>query len=860
MGSIAINFSTPVSTASFNLQSLSLSLNGANVPLTGSAASLAPNGSDTLNAGGTPCYASWTLSGLSGLTATGGTYQLNLAKAGIADYLDESLLSGASARWVMSTDTIQSAATTGQSIRIAVDASTPADADVYINSATAPTYVVPLSQVSQWSITGGSGTAVTLDFSNGDPVPQGDGLAFIGDAATNNDSLLIKDTSGNADSVMVTPTEVTVNGQTFAYSSVPNVTVDLSGQQNSLTINGASVDTNVPGANFAGTAVAVTNGGTINLGGLTTAVGSVSLINGTIVNGTFQGSAGRLVQSGSISAGLAGSGALLKNTSGTVVLSGSNNYTGTTVVAAGKLVVANANGLPSGASLYVGALETTVAVTASANPSTIGQLVTFTATVAGTVPVLAVPTGTVTFMEGNTTLGTAVVGANGQASFSTSALPGGSDTIAASYGGDGTFAASSGSLPETVTKATTTTAVVSSVNPSVYGQSVTFTVTVSGTSPLGATPTGTVVFQDGSTTLGTTPLSANEQAAFTTSALVVGNHTITASYGGDGNFQASSSSGLTETVNRAAITTSLTSSSNSFVYGQQVTLTATVTVTYPGSGTPTGTVTFISGSTAIGSSPLSGGTAVLNTTAVPAGSNTLTAVYGRDGVNFFGSTSPGISATVAWAPLTITANNATKVYGAALPDVVGQLLGIRQRRHLCEPHDAADPGPQRYVVQQRRQLFDHSQRSGRLELHDYLRRRDADRQPRPADDHGQQRHQGLRGRAADVVGQLLGIRQRRHFCEPHDAADPNPERRGVQQRRQLFDRSQRSGRLELHDYLRRRDADRQPRPADDHGQQREQGLRRRLAELYGQLCRVRQRRHVDEPDSPAGPNHYRDAR
>jgi len=85
---------------------------------------------------------------------------------------------------------------------------------------------------------------------------------------------------------------------------------------------------------------------------------------------------------------------------------------------------------------------------------------------------------------------------------------------------------------------------VSSQNPSAVGQLVTFTATITG-SP--GTPTGTVTFTDGATTLGTVPL-AGGNASLTTSSLSAGTHTITATYGGDANFAASSAS-LQQAVN-----------------------------------------------------------------------------------------------------------------------------------------------------------------------------------------------------------------------------------------------------------------------------------------------------------------------
>lgn len=95
----------------------------------------------------------------------------------------------------------------------------------------------------------------------------------------------------------------------------------------------------------------------------------------------------------------------------------------------------------------------------------------------------------------------------------------------------------------------TTTGVTSSVNPSDFGQSVTFTATVISN---GGTPTGTVQFKDNGTNLGgLQTLNPSGVATFATSALTVGTHTITADYGGGTNFLASSGTLLNGQVVRA---------------------------------------------------------------------------------------------------------------------------------------------------------------------------------------------------------------------------------------------------------------------------------------------------------------------
>ena len=191
--------------------------------------------------------------------------------------------------------------------------------------------------------------------------------------------------------------------------------------------------------------------------------------------------------------------------------------------------------------------------------------------------------------------------------------------------------------------------VVTSVNPSVFGQRVTFTATVTASSPVPGTPTGTVTFKDGSASLGTGALNASCVASFTTSTLTVGAHRITAVYGGDTNFTASTSSSVLQTVHQASTTTTLTSSVSAAVAGQPVTFTATVTATPPGAGTATGLVTFEDGTTSIGTASLSAGSATCTTSALSVATHTISAVYGGDN-NFTGSTSGTIMLIVIPPP------------------------------------------------------------------------------------------------------------------------------------------------------------------------------------------------------------------
>src|SRR5262249_18070752 len=162
----------------------------------------------------------------------------------------------------------------------------------------------------------------------------------------------------------------------------------------------------------------------------------------------------------------------------------------------------------------------TTALTAQPNPSNEGQVVVFIASVTPADGGSA--TGKVSFREGNATLGTADVGGNGQASFRTSALGVGPHTIIAAYEGAVRYGKSS-SPPwvQTVRTSTTKTALATSLDPSGFGQPVTFTATVTGNS---GTPTGTVAFQDGSVRLASAVPLTNGKASFEISTLSGGPH------------------------------------------------------------------------------------------------------------------------------------------------------------------------------------------------------------------------------------------------------------------------------------------------------------------------------------------------
>ncbi|MEW6217289.1 MAG: Ig-like domain-containing protein, partial [Candidatus Bipolaricaulota bacterium] len=284
----------------------------------------------------------------------------------------------------------------------------------------------------------------------------------------------------------------------------------------------------------------------------------------------------------------------------------------------------------------VAGIATTTVLVSDVNPAVHGQLVTFTATVSPTPD-----GGTVTFKDGTTDISGAVTVASGQAQFSTSSLSTGAHSITAEYSGTTNYDAStSGPLTQTVVKADTSVSVSSSANPSVTGQSVTFTATVSAVSPGSGTPTGTVDFYAGGNMIAANcPLSGGTTTCSHAFAHTESPVAVTAYYSGDPNYNPidNTLTPLTQTVNKASTATSITAGASSWL-GEPYTVSGTVSVTSPGTGTPTGTVTVSDGAGASCAANLvAGAWSCSLTSSGAAGTRTLTAVYEGD-ENFAGST------------------------------------------------------------------------------------------------------------------------------------------------------------------------------------------------------------------------------
>jgi hypothetical protein len=282
-------------------------------------------------------------------------------------------------------------------------------------------------------------------------------------------------------------------------------------------------------------------------------------------------------------------------------------------------------------------LPTTTTLLSSPNPGAIDKKISYTASVSNKNGGTA--TGSVTFLEQGSNSGAVVSLTNGQAVYTTEYKTLGVHSFNAFYSGDANNDFSeSATVTEHVMGASVMT-LTTSGSPSRIGQSVTFTATV--TSKYGAIPDGELVtFYDGPAKMGSVAL-AGEMAAYTTSLLSAGKHTIKAEYSGDAIYKPSTRE-VSQVVNKNATTTTLSSSMNPSRFEQAVTFTAQVTSSGP---PPTGKVTFKDGTRTLGSAKLSGGVATLTTSKLAVGTHPIAAEYLGDADNAT-STSPVLDQVV----------------------------------------------------------------------------------------------------------------------------------------------------------------------------------------------------------------------
>jgi uncharacterized protein (TIGR03437 family) len=333
----------------------------------------------------------------------------------------------------------------------------------------------------------------------------------------------------------------------------------------------------------------------------------------------------------------------------TAIYSGDLNFAGST-----------STGLPMSApSLNISG----VSISTSVDPATVGQPITYTATVTGS---KGIATGSVQFLADGNLMGSGNLNTVGVATFTTSSLSAGSHTIVASYGGDDNYAPSvSAGYGQQVQKLVSTVSVSSNVAAPILGQAIVFTVQLGPTPGAGyAAQTGTVTLFDTSTQIASVTASA-PVTTITISSLFAGTHQIIAKYSGDGIWYPANSTAFVQIVGRAATTTTLTSAPAPA--SSQIILTATVTASQ---GIPTGTVNFVdpTNQNVVASATLVNGTA---TTMVKPGDPSLVAVYSGDSNFLPSSSSNGFNELKAenaasFATATFAPNEIVSLFGSSL--------------------------------------------------------------------------------------------------------------------------------------------------------------------------------------------------
>jgi hypothetical protein len=347
----------------------------------------------------------------------------------------------------------------------------------------------------------------------------------------------------------------------------------------------------------------------------------------------------------------------------TVTLGGTTATYATTTLSDGVhslTAVYNADtndGTSTSAPVSVKVLQTvSLSVTStSPNPSSARANVHFVATLT---PLQGIqPTGAVTFLDGATVLGTGTLSGM-TATFDTTSLSVGTHQIVASYAGDtSTETLTSATFPFTVNADGSSVTLTASANPATFGTPVTLTAAVSAS---GGALSGTVIFEDGGTTIGQGTVT-NGVAVFTTSSLSAGVHSIVAAYQGDSDDLPTTSAALPLTVERATSTT-VASSVNPALSLAPFTITATVA--NGGTVVPTGNVSFAVDGASVGSAPVNSlGVATLAVASLPVGTHNYIATYSGDAVDFASVSAP-FQETVQLRPTTdVLTSSATSLTG-----------------------------------------------------------------------------------------------------------------------------------------------------------------------------------------------------
>jgi len=272
----------------------------------------------------------------------------------------------------------------------------------------------------------------------------------------------------------------------------------------------------------------------------------------------------------------------------------------------------------------------------SAPDPAVDESITITANVAAGPGNVGELTGIVTFLDGSTRLGTAQL-INGSAAMKAIFADAGIHNITALYSGNATFLPSSESIPLQVTALVTRSALVAPATAA-PGSVITLTATVSSA---GGIPTGSVVFLDGTTQIGTSPLDDSGVAILRNNTLATGTHSLTSSYSGDGKFAASTSPAVTVVIVSADFSLGATPSTASVIAGRSTQFMLNVVAT----GGFANSVSF-------SCTPVTGVTCSFNPAAVTPANGTASTV------------------------LTVTTSANASQFGFSIPELIGPLTGL----------------------------------------------------------------------------------------------------------------------------------------------------------------------------------------
>lgn len=301
---------------------------------------------------------------------------------------------------------------------------------------------------------------------------------------------------------------------------------------------------------------------------------------------------------------------------------------------------------------------TTITLTATPTTLLAGQTVSFTATV--TSPGQT-PYGSVSFLDGTTPFGSMVLDSNSSAVIDTALLSPGTHSVTAYFLGNADFASvTSSPVSITVNATQTTTTVTANPTTVAAGASVVLTATVGSSA---GTPTGSVLFYDGSSLLQNTALDGTGTAVYGTSFSTAGTHVISASYVANSSFAASSASSVNVTVTADA-SANASSTNISATPSSTVARGFSFTANVKGfKGNPNGSVTFLDGRSTLGTSILdAAGTGVYQSFSLKSGVHYISAFFSGTAIAN-ASVSPVLVETISGAvpDFSITASPASTV-------------------------------------------------------------------------------------------------------------------------------------------------------------------------------------------------------